>query len=117
ARECHGPPLCAALSCETDDDCAATARCAERPLCARSVTCGGGWGGPGTPHTHVDGPCGNGHSCDGWGTSCQILKVCVPAASVDAGSPGLDAGSSAGDAGATRDAGEVRRDGGRRTDS
>jgi hypothetical protein len=128
-RDCHGPPLCAALICEIDSDCADGSRCVERPLCARSETCAGGWGGSGTPNTHVDGPCGSGGTCDGWGTSCQNLKVCVAIGNLDAGTPRPDAGGSPTDAGGTTtdaggtsiDAGagatDAGRDGGGRTDS
>lgn len=112
-RECHGPPLCAALTCEIDTDCAAGSRCVERALCARGETCAGGWGGPGTPNTHIDGPCGSGGSCEGWGTTCQSLKVCVPIANLDGGTPRPDAGGGSTDAGGTSsDGGGGTRDGG-----
>jgi hypothetical protein len=108
-EDCHGPPLCRALTCETNADCGAGRVCVGRPLCARRDQCCSGRAcGDETVerYTHIEGPCGAGNSCDAWGTACETIKVCVPGAS----SP--DAGSTATDAGAT-DAGSAPADAGR----
>jgi len=94
---CHGPPTCQALTCESDADCESGA-CRERALCVREHCCSGM--ACITPEsaehvTHVEGSCAGGEACDE--SSCQTLKVCVPASTVeDAGNP-----PDAGDGGAS----------------
>ena len=86
-------------------------RCVERPLCVRDQSCGGGWS-PSEPVPHVDAVCPDG-TCEGFGTSCETLKVCVAIANTDGGAPRPDAGGSSPDGGSTpTDAGSTPSDGG-----
>ncbi|HJL17774.1 MAG TPA: hypothetical protein RMH99_19065 [Sandaracinaceae bacterium LLY-WYZ-13_1] len=101
---CHGPPTCSASTCATDEDCAGELVCRDRDLCTLEHCCSGrccamDCGSPPTKYTHVEGPCGAGGTCDGFGASCTSIRVCVRPSPEDAGAGDEDAGSADEDAG------------------
>lgn len=103
---CHGPPTCAASTCETSDDCGPGLECGQvracvREHCCSGRCCGGGCGSEPTIYTHFSRLCTDA-ACTDPGTSCESVRVCVPAesdAGTDAGESDAgsdDAGSDAG---------------------
>lgn len=125
---CHGPATCRTATCEDDADCGSGMTCSEQALCTREHCCSGrccaiDCGEPPTTYTHVEGPCSAGDTCDAVGTTCNKIKVCVPASSdagtatdagggdMDAGGDDTDAGGGGTDAGGT-DGGEGGMDAG-----
>lgn len=97
---CHGPQTCRIADCTDNADCNAGEECVERALCVREHCCGGFSctidGATPPRYTHVDGPCGAGGGCEGFGATCETSRVCVPITGSDAGPPLTDGGGTDG---------------------
>lgn len=110
---CHGPPTCAATTCETSDDCGDGLECGQvracvREHCCSGRCCGGGCGSEPTIYTHFSRLCTDA-ACTDPGTSCESVRVCVPAesdAGTDAGESDAGGDDAGGDDAGGADAGD-----------